>query len=217
MHVTSIPVRPDEITCHDPALSTRPSGRTVTVGSSRDRELDLAVPVDAPRDAAELAVRDAVAGPADRDRAGTTTRDRRRRRRAPARWRSRSLLRAVCVGAPSPRRCATCGCPTRNRQRASSAVRPVRLVWKPSISSIPPPAPRVVKIGTPASLSASTSRRIVRSETSSVSASSRAVHAPPPLQHQQHVEHPRGTHRESARRNLTVDVRFSVAGCSHDH
>ena len=64
---------------------------------------------------------------------------------------------------------------TRNRARASSAVRPLRSVRPPPASRHPPPRPCREYTGRPAVPRASRSRRAVRSDTSSSSATSAAV------------------------------------------
>jgi hypothetical protein len=70
------------------------------------------------------------------------------------------------------------GWPTSNKAAASGVVNPVRRVRNPSTRSMPPPTPWTAKIGMPAPLSASTSRRMVRGETSNCRASCSAVRRP---------------------------------------
>ena len=131
---------PATIRCHEPAFSTRAERTDGQRGLVGDGELDLAMLVDAPGEASQLAMGIVVAGPGvgvmeepGREAVGVFGEG--------GRDGVEELVpRAVRVGAPSPSRCATCGWPTRNRQSASSVVSPVRWVWKPSINSMPPPA-----------------------------------------------------------------------------
>ena len=59
----SAPSAPGCTRCHDPAFNTRPNGRTVRAGGTANANSTWRCSMDAPRQAAQLAVREAVTGP----------------------------------------------------------------------------------------------------------------------------------------------------------
>jgi len=86
-----------------------------------------------------------------------------------------SLVHAPSDACRSPRSAASLGVRVTNSDWISSGLKPVSLVSYSASRLQPPPAPRSAMTGTPEQLSASMSRKMVRSETSSLRARSRAV------------------------------------------
>ena len=119
MQTTSTAAGPEQMRCHDPALSTRPSGSTVTVGSWAIVSSIWRCCPDTAGDAVQLAGRDAVAGPG----IGVVEEPGPGAGRLP-RPVERTGRSGACCGRcgwawTSPSRWATWGWPTRNKQSAS--------------------------------------------------------------------------------------------------